>query len=228
MLHDALLAPWPTLKTDKLSPKRHSDQGCKSRLHSMISIIFFFPSEVPQTVMNLSPLQRTQFQGLSFTSPGQRKRTHLLLVSLWHPNSLQWGQNHHPPGGHQKMLKKTKCYPWQWGGPFPTTTSTSASPDPRKDYSLRFLFLWPTSSSESPESLPSSSSPSSSSSSSLIKPFKLPCSSWSSRFSSSSSSSGKHVCLRHGDQGTGWMVVQGHLFNYNYSSTLTLMTQVPH
>lgn len=144
----------------------------------------FWISFLPQESLNL--------KGFFFHIPGTDKEWHLLLFWLWHPNFPQWGRSHHPPDGRQKMLEKTKCYPCWQGGPFFTSASTQASFDLRREcYSLRFLFLWPTSSSESPESLPSSSSPSSSSSSSLIKPFRLPCSSWSSRFSSSSSSSGK-------------------------------------
>lgn len=56
-------------------------------------------------------------RAFSFTSRKTEKEWHLPLFWLWHLNSPQWGQNHHLPGDHQKMLEKTKCYSRWWGGP---------------------------------------------------------------------------------------------------------------
>lgn len=130
-LRDALSAPRPTLETLtslSLTGTQIWDanlvataQGHRATFSSLMLPKLFWRCLMPQKSLNFKAF---------FLHPRDRdKEWHLLLFWLWHPNSPQWGQNHHPPGGHQKMLEKTKCYAWWRGVPFSTATSTPASLD---------------------------------------------------------------------------------------------------
>lgn len=203
MLSDALVASKPVLETwTRLSLT--GTQIWDANLGSVVQWHRTPCSNVLQTVLRVPPHPETlKFPGLFPSPPGTKTKNDTYSSFDF---DTQIFLNEVKIIILQAVIKRgwrNKVLPMVMGRPFSAGTSTQASLEPTTDYSLRFLFLWPTSSSESPESLPSSSSPSSSSSSSLIKPFRLPCSSWSSRFSSSSSSSGRHACLRHGDWKTG-------------------------
>lgn len=152
----------------------------------------------------LIPQKSLNFKGLFLHPQGQRQRMTLTPLLTLTPKFSSMRSKSSSSRRSSKDAGENKVLPMVTGRPHLHCNFHPSLASLRRDYSLRFLFLWPTSSSESPESLPSSSSPSSSSSSSLIKPFRLPCSSWSSRFSSSSSSSGKHARLRHGVWVTSW------------------------
>lgn len=178
--------------------------------------------------------QSLNFTGFFFYPQGQRQRMTLTpLLTLTPKFSSMRSKSSSSRRSSKDAGEKHSVIHGERKAPLLHSNFHPASLGLRREYSLRFLFLWPTSSSESPESLPSSSSPSSSSSSSLIKPFRLPCSSWSSRFSSSSSSE-KHSCLSHGawEKGWGWgrapclTVV---LFIYSEPNDLgAMLTLLPH
>lgn len=138
----------------------------------------FLSSDVSPTIMDVPPAgQSLNFTGFFLYPQGQRQRMTLTPLLTLTPKFSSMRSKSSSSRRSSKDAGENTVLTMVKGRPLLHSDFHPASLGLRREYSLRFLFLWPTSSSESPESLPSSSSPSSSSSSSLIKPFRLPCSS---------------------------------------------------